>query len=263
MSRISFDGRVAAVTGAGRGIGRAYAVLLAQLGAKVVVNDLGGTSTGLGANAAPANRVVDGIRAAGGTAIANFSDVSTVEGGQSVVDAAIGEFGRIDVLVNNAGIFEAAPIGDEGWTAQWERTLRVNLLASAELCRLAVLHFRARGGGGRIVNVASRAAYRGDSPDHWHYAASKGGMVAMTKSIARAYAGEGIYAFTVCPGFTVTGMVEEYLESRGGIASLGELPLGRPATVAEIAETVRWLAVDAPPSATGAAIDVNGASFVR
>ena len=167
------------------------------------------------------------------------------------------------MLVNNAGIFEAAPIEADDWTAQWERTLRVNLLAAAELCRHAVLHFRARGGGGRIVNVASRAAYRGDSPDHWHYAASKGGMVAMTKSIARGYAGEGIYAFTVCPGFTVTGMVEEYLESRGGVASLGELPLGRPATVAEIAETVRWLAVDAPPSATGAAIDVNGASFVR
>jgi len=171
--------------------------------------------------------------------------------------------GRIDILVNNAGIFEAAPIESEDWTARWERTLRINLLASAELCRLAVLHFRERGGGGRIVNVASRAAYRGDSPDHWHYAASKGGMAAMTKTIARAYAGEGIYAFTVCPGFTVTGMVDDYIESRGGIASLGDLPIGRPATTEEIAETVRWLALDAPPSATGAVIDVNGASFVR
>jgi NAD(P)-dependent dehydrogenase (short-subunit alcohol dehydrogenase family) len=171
--------------------------------------------------------------------------------------------GRIDVLVNNAGIFEAAPIESADWIAQWERTLRVNLLASAELCRLAVLHFRERARGGRIVNVASRAAYRGDSPDHWHYAASKGAMVAMTKTIARAYAGEGIYAFTVSPGFTVTGMVDDYIESRGGIASLGDLPIGRPATTDEIAETVRWLALDAPPSATGAAIDVNGASFVR
>jgi NAD(P)-dependent dehydrogenase (short-subunit alcohol dehydrogenase family) len=171
--------------------------------------------------------------------------------------------GRIDVLVNNAGIFEAAPIDSADWAAQWERTLRINLIAAAELCRLAVLHFRARGSGGRIVNVASRAAYRGDSPDHWHYAASKAGMVAMTKTIARAYAGEGIYAFAICPGFTITGMVEDYIESRGGLASLGELPLGRPATTDEIAETVRWLAVDAPPSATGAVIDVNGASFVR
>jgi NAD(P)-dependent dehydrogenase (short-subunit alcohol dehydrogenase family) len=175
--------------------------------------------------------------------------------------------GRIDVLVNNAGIFEAAPIESEDWVERWERTLRVNLIASAELCRLAVLHYRQRDAGaprgGRIVNVASRAAYRGDSPDHWHYAASKGGMVAMTKTIARAYAAEGIYAFTVCPGFTVTGMVEEYIESRGGLAALGDLPLGRPATPAEIAETVRWLAIEAPASATGAVIDVNGASFVR
>jgi NAD(P)-dependent dehydrogenase (short-subunit alcohol dehydrogenase family) len=173
--------------------------------------------------------------------------------------------GRIDVLVNNAGVFEAAPIdlSPDEWVAQWERTMRINLTAAAEACRLAVRHFRERGGGGRIVNVSSRAAYRGDSPDHWHYAASKGGMVAMTKTIARGYAGEGIYAFTVCPGFTVTGMVEDYLAKRGGVAALGDLPIGRPATADEVAETVRWLAVDAPPSATGAVIDVNGASFVR
>ena len=173
--------------------------------------------------------------------------------------------GRIDVIVNNAGIFEGIPVadGDAEWEASWERTLRVNLRAAADLCRLAVLHFRQRGGGGRIVNVASRAAYRGDSPDHWHYAASKAGMIGMTKSIARGYASEGIYAFAVCPGFTVTGMVDEYIASRGGIAALGDLPIGRPATTDEIAETVRWLATEAPPSATGAVIDVNGASFVR
>ncbi|MEA3012254.1 MAG: 3-oxoacyl-[acyl-carrier protein] reductase [Sphingomonadales bacterium] len=171
--------------------------------------------------------------------------------------------GRIDVLVNNAGMFEANPIAAADWTAQWERTLRVNLTAAAELSRLAVLHYRERGEGGRIVNVASRAAYRGDSPDHWHYAASKAGMVAMTKTIARSYAGEGIFAFAVTPGFTATGMVEEYIESRGGLAALGDLPLGRPATPEEIAETVRWLAIDAPASATGAVIDVNGASYVR
>ena len=173
--------------------------------------------------------------------------------------------GRIDVLVNNAGIFEAAPIGSaaDAWVGSWERTMRINLTASAELSRLAVLHFRERGEGGRIVNVSSRAAYRGDSPDHWHYAASKAGMIAMTKTIARGYAGEGILAFAVCPGFTVTGMVDDYLESRGGGAFLKDIPLGRAAEPSEVAETVRWLALDAPPSATGAVIDVNGASFVR
>ncbi|HEY5721004.1 MAG TPA: SDR family oxidoreductase [Allosphingosinicella sp.] len=173
--------------------------------------------------------------------------------------------GRIDVLINNAGIFEAAPIGDghEAWVAGWERTLRVNLIASAELCRLAVLHFRERGEGGRIVNISSRAAYRGDSPDHWHYAASKAGMIAMTKTIARGYAAEEILAFAVCPGFTGSDMVDDYLASRGGQKILADIPLGRIATPAEIAETTRWLAVDAPASATGAVIDVNGASFVR
>ena len=146
------------------------------------------------------------------------------------------------MLVNNAGMFEAAPIDSADWTAQWERTLRINLIAAAELCRLAVLHFRERGGGGRIVNVASRAAYRGDSPDHWHYAASKAGHGGDDQDDRPRLCGEGIYAFAVCPGFTVTGMVEDYIESRGGLASLGELPLGRPATTDEIAETVRWLA---------------------
>lgn len=173
--------------------------------------------------------------------------------------------GRIDVLVNNAGIFEAAPLDDdaEAWTAAWERTMRVNLTAAAELCRLAVLHFRERRNGGRIVNVASRAAYRGDSPAHWHYAASKAGMVGMTKTIARGYAAEQILAFGVCPGFTMTGMAEDYLESRGGPKLLADIPLGRVALPEEVAETVRWLATDAPASATGTIVDVNGASFVR
>jgi NAD(P)-dependent dehydrogenase (short-subunit alcohol dehydrogenase family) len=173
--------------------------------------------------------------------------------------------GRIDVLVNNAGIFEAAPIegAHEDFVAQWQRTLQVNLVASAELCRLAINHFRERGEGGRIVNVASRAAYRGDSPQHWHYAASKAGMMGMTKSIARGYASEGILAFAVCPGFTMTGMAEDYLASRGGDKLLADIPLGKVADPEEVAETVRWFAVSAPASATGSVIDVNGASFVR
>jgi NAD(P)-dependent dehydrogenase (short-subunit alcohol dehydrogenase family) len=174
--------------------------------------------------------------------------------------------GTIDVLINNAGVFEASPLdaAHDEWIAAWERTMRINLTASAELCRLAIRHWEHRGGcGGRIVNVASRAAYRGDSPLHWHYAASKAGMVAMTKSIARGYAADGILAFSVLPGFTMTGMAEEYLESRGGDKLLADIPLGRVATPDEIADVARWCALDAPPSMTGAAIDVNGASYVR
>ena len=173
--------------------------------------------------------------------------------------------GRIDSLVNNAGIYEgiADDSSDSDWHAAWERTMRINLQSSADLGRLAVEHFRKRGGEGRIVNVASRAGSRGDSPQHWHYAASKGAMIAMTKTIARGYAAEGILAFCVSPGFTVSEMTEEYLAGRGGAAIVADIPLGRVASTDEIAETIRWLATEAPASATGSNIDVNGASYVR
>jgi 3-oxoacyl-[acyl-carrier protein] reductase len=172
--------------------------------------------------------------------------------------------GRVDVLVNNAGVFEAAPIDlpDAEWTASWSRTMQVNLTASAELCRFAVQHFLQKGGG-RIVNIASRAAHRGDSPAHWHYAASKAGMVAMTKTIARAYAAQGIYAFAICPGFTMTGMADDYLSSRGGEKLLADIPLGKVADPEEVAEIAAFCALAAPPSMTGAVLDVNGASYVR
>ncbi len=173
--------------------------------------------------------------------------------------------GRIDVLINNAGIFEANPLdsSDANWLAAWDRTMQINLTASADLCRRAVLHWQDRKASGRIINIASRAAYRGDSPAHWHYAASKAGMVAMTKTIARAYAAQEIYAFAICPGFTMTGMAEDYLESRGGDKLLTDIPLGRVADPNEIATIAAFCALEAPPSMTGAVLDVNGASYVR
>ncbi|SNS49694.1 NAD(P)-dependent dehydrogenase, short-chain alcohol dehydrogenase family [Sphingomonas laterariae] len=173
--------------------------------------------------------------------------------------------GRIDIVINNAGVFEAAPIdlADGDWAAAWARTLQINLVAAAELCRLAVRHWQDRGSGGRIINVASRAAHRGDSADHWHYAASKAGLLGMTKSIARAYAADGIWAFAVCPGFTMTDAVGDTLSGPGGQRLLADIPLGRAALPDEVAEAVRFLALDAPPSMTGAVIDINGASYVR
>jgi len=173
--------------------------------------------------------------------------------------------GRIDVLINNAGIFEANPLDadDADWLADWERTMQVNLTASALFCRRAVQHWQDRRSVGRIVNIASRAAYRGDSPAHWHYAASKAGMVAMTKTIARGYAKDGILAFAICPGFTMTGMADDYLASRGGDKLLADIPLGRVAMPDEVGEMARWCALDAPASMTGAVLDVNGASYVR
>ncbi|MFN7323537.1 MAG: SDR family NAD(P)-dependent oxidoreductase, partial [Sphingomonadales bacterium] len=173
--------------------------------------------------------------------------------------------GRIDILINNAGVFEPNPIesSDIEWLDGWERTMAINLTASAQLCRLAVLHWLERGQEGRIINVASRAGHRGDSPLHWHYAASKGGMLAMTKTIARGYASKQIYAFAICPGFTMTGMADDYLASRGGDKLLADIPLGRVAMPEEVATMVRFCALEAPPSMTGAVLDVNGASYVR
>jgi len=233
------------LTGASRGIGAATLDHLLSSGHRVAGHSTAGR---------------DGLIAA------DFIDSAAP---RALWDAALAELGSIDVLVNNAGVFEAIAddADDTDWHAAWSRTLTINLQASADLSRLALAHFRTRGAkesrGGRIVNVASRAAYRGDSPEHWHYAASKAGMIAMTKSIARGYAKENILAFAVCPGFTMTGMAEEYLGSRGGEKLLADIPLGRVADPQEIAETIRWLAIDAPPSATGAVIDVNGASYVR
>lgn len=224
------------ITGAGRGIGAAATAALSHAGAHVIALS---SADGDLSDPANANRIW-------------AESLSRLDG-------------RIDVLINNAGIFEANPIARDGdeWLESWSRTMQVNLTAAAQLCRLAVLHWQERGSGGRIVNVASRAAYRGDGPAHWHYAASKGGMVAMTKTIARAHAGEAIFAFAICPGFTMTGMAEDYLESRGGPKLLADIPLGRVAMPDEIGEMIRWCAQDAPPSMTGAVLDANGASYVR
>jgi NAD(P)-dependent dehydrogenase (short-subunit alcohol dehydrogenase family) len=230
---------------------------------------LTGSSRGIGAAIAAALDRSDvalvghGTRSDTDRALA--ADFADPEAPARLWDDALARLGTIDVLVNNAGVFEANPIDadDEAWRAGWNRTLQVNLTAAAELCRLAVRHWRERGVGGRIVNVASRAAYRGDSPAHWHYAASKAGMVAMTKTIARAYAAEGILAFAICPGFTMTDMAEDYLDSRGGDKLLADIPLGRVAMPDEVAEAARWLALEAPASMTGAVLDVNGASYVR
>lgn len=230
------------LTGASRGIGAAAFAALVRDGHLVVGHSTSGT---------------DGLIAA------DFADPSAPRQLWGRAVAALG--GRIDVLVNNAGIFEGIDVeaSDDEWQSAWARTLTVNLQASADLCRLAVQHFREQGGGGRIVNVASRAAYRGDSPAHWHYAASKAGMIGMTKSIARGYAKENILAFAVCPGFTVSEMTEEYLIGRGGAQILADIPLGRVANTDEVAEAIHWLATRSPASATGAVIDVNGASYVR
>jgi 3-oxoacyl-[acyl-carrier protein] reductase len=230
------------ITGASRGIGAAAYALLKAHGHEV----RGHSSKG-------SDELIAG-------------DLTKASAPHDIWDTALAELGgQIDVLVNNAGIYEAvadnAP--DEEWRAAWHRTLTINLQAAADLSKLAVSHFLDLGIPGRIINIASRAAFRGDSPQHWHYAASKAAMVGMTRTIARGYAAEGILCFAVAPGFTVSEMTAEYLQGRGGAKIIADIPLGRVASTDEVAEVIRWLATDAPASATGSVIDVNGASYVR
>jgi NAD(P)-dependent dehydrogenase (short-subunit alcohol dehydrogenase family) len=240
------------LTGASRGIGAAARSALVAAGHHVI-----GQSTAGG----------DGLIAA---------DFAVPRAADALWEQALAASGgRIDVLVNNAGVFEDADIADaDAFADTWARSHAINLQAAADLCRHAVLHFQKTGSANRdaagdpaaykrIINVASRAGHRGDSPAHWHYAAAKGGMLALTKTIARGYALQNILAFAVAPGFTMTGMAEEYLSSRGGDKLLADIPLGKVADPQEVAEAIRWLATDAPPSLTGSTLDINGASYVR
>jgi 3-oxoacyl-[acyl-carrier protein] reductase len=231
------------ITGASRGIGAAAFALLKSTGHNVVGHSTRGS-----------DELIAG-------------DLADPAAPARIWEAALGRLGgRVDALVNNAGIYESVAdhVADEEWHAAWQRTLTINLQSAADLSRLAIAHFREREGEvGRIVNVASRAAFRGDSPQHWHYSASKAAMVGMTRTIARGYAAQGILCFAVAPGFTVSEMTEEYLAGRGGAAIVADIPLGRVATTDEVAEVIRWLATEAPASATGSVIDVNGASYVR
>lgn len=231
------------LTGSSRGIGAAARELLENRGAQVIGH---------------ATRADDP-----GTIGANFSDPFAA---QMLWESALEQSGgQIDVLINNAGLFETNRLdrSDLEWLDAWEDTLRINLTAAAQLSRFAVRHWQKRGVGGRIVHIASRAGHRGDSPAHWHYAAAKGGMLAMHKTIARAYAGEAIYSYAIAPGFTDTAMAGDYLESRGGAGLLADIPLGKVAEPEEIAQIIAFCALDAPASMTGAVIDANGASYVR
>ncbi|QYU68687.1 SDR family oxidoreductase [Leptolyngbya sp. 15MV] len=230
------------VTGSSRGIGAAIRRQLEARGARVIGH---------------ASRAGEGPIGA---------DLADPQAPQALWQQAIeATGGTIDVLVNNAGLFAANPLdgSDIEWLDRWEDTLRINLTAAAQLSRFAVRHWQERGTGGRLVHIASRAGHRGDSPAHWHYAAAKGGMLAMHKTIARHYAAEGILSYAITPGFTDTAMAGDYLASRGGPGLLADIPLGRVATPDEIATVAVFCALDAPPSLTGATLDANGASYVR
>jgi 3-oxoacyl-[acyl-carrier protein] reductase len=241
------------VTGASRGIGAAVALAMGEAGARVAIHyrDQRQQATAL------AQRI-------GASAEAFQADLSKIEDCVSLWEAVTTRFGRVHTLINNAGIALSSPLesASKDWLQAWEDTMAVNLRAPAILCRLAIGHFGARGGG-RIVNITSRAAFRGDQPPYLAYAASKGGLVALTRSIARGFGKSGIVAFNVAPGFTRTDMAKEFLEEYGESYVTGDIALPRLTEPADIAPFVAFLASGLADHATGCTIDVNAGSYVH
>jgi len=250
---LNLTGKVVLVTGGSRGIGAATVRTLASAGAQVIVH--------YGHSEREARAIVEALGEE--RAVALGADLSRPGVAVELFQEAAAWRGRVDVLVNNAGIAPSASVDDPPgeWSGAWAQTLQVNLVAVGDLCREAILHFRGRGGG-IIVNVASRAAFRGDNPDAMHYAASKGGVIALTRSIARGYAAENILAYAVAPGWVRTEMAAGYLHDHAADIAR-EIPLGDVVPPEEVANTVAFLASGLARHMTGATLDLNGASYVR
>jgi NAD(P)-dependent dehydrogenase (short-subunit alcohol dehydrogenase family) len=202
---IDFTNQVAIVTGAGRGLGRLYAIELARRGASVVVNDLGGSMHGQGADASVADEVVDEIVGAGGTAVSSHDSVGSPEGAQAIVQTAVDSFGRLDAVVSNAGIFNSVPF-DELSHEDWRRMLNVHLDGGFLLGQAAFRVMKSQGYG-RMVFIASSAGMFGQ-PFEAHYSAAKAGLFGLTNTIAIEGAQYGILANTVLP-FGYSRMVTE------------------------------------------------------
>jgi NAD(P)-dependent dehydrogenase (short-subunit alcohol dehydrogenase family) len=196
MEELRFDGRVAVITGAGRGLGRAYALLLASRGAKVVVNDPGVSRHGEGGDAGPAQDVVDEIRAAGGKAVANTDSVATPAGGQAIIDAAVSAFGRVDILIHNAGVNRAVPIKDMSWE-DFSLVLDVHLNGAFH-CVRAALPLMAEAGYGRIVLTSSIAGLYSDKKNG-AYSTAKAGLIGMSNVIANEGAEYGVTCNALVP----------------------------------------------------------------
>jgi len=251
---IDLTGKIAFVTGGGRGIGAAIVRKIVQAGGSAVLHDVKITG-----GAADVQKELGADRChlvAGDLA----QDSSVLE----IWRQALTWRGKIDVLVNNAGIYESADVDHEfeAWSQSWHRTLQINLVAPGHFCREAIKHFRTKGGG-IIVNLASRAAFRGDDADYMHYAASKAGVVAMTRTIARHFGRQGITAFAIAPGFVRTSLNKDFFDKFGVDAAAKDIPLGEIAEPEDIANTVAFLASGLARHATGTTIDINGASYVR
>ncbi|MEM6647468.1 MAG: SDR family oxidoreductase [Bacteroidota bacterium] len=250
---VDLSGRVIVVTGASRGIGAAVAQQLGQAGATVAVH--------YGRNAERAQAVAE---AAGHGARVFQADLASADDTARLWHDVLAAFPRVDALVNNAGVSPETGLGldEAAWQAAWHQTMHVNLRAPEQLCRLAIRHFQ-RHGGGRIVNVASRAAFRGDTADYMTYAASKGGLVALTRSIARGFGKDHIKAFTLAPGFVQTDMAQPFVEAYGEAYINDDLALPALTQPADIAPHVVFLLSGLADHATGCTLDVNAGSYVH
>ncbi|MHB1869280.1 MAG: SDR family NAD(P)-dependent oxidoreductase [Steroidobacteraceae bacterium] len=241
------------ITGASRGIGAAIARTMGAAGARIAVH--------YRHHRAAAETVAE---QAGHGAEIFQADLSSPDECADLWSAVVARFGQVNTLVNNAGVaISSAPDSDiEPWVRQWDTTLATNLRAPGILCKLAVAHFADRGGG-RIINITSRAAFRGDQPHYLAYAASKAGLVALTRSIARGYGKAGILAFNVAPGFTRTEMAAEFIDQYGEDYATADIALRRLTEPEDIAPIVTFLASGLADHATGSTIDVNAASYVH
>jgi NAD(P)-dependent dehydrogenase (short-subunit alcohol dehydrogenase family) len=250
-------GKTILVTGASKGIGAAIAAMLAGRGAHVIAHY---GSDRAGAEAALADAPPERVK----LIQANFGDPVAVE---SLWAEAEAWRGRVEVLVNNAAVMRfgaSMEASDDLWDAVWDEAIRVNLLAPARLTRAAVRHFLATSGG-TLITLSSWVVHRGASmPDGLAYAATKSGITAFTKTIARAYARQGVLAYCVAPGVVRTRMSEDSAAVLGGEAAVtAGLTMGEWVPPTDIAEVVAFLAEGRARHLTGATIDVNGASYVR
>ena len=251
---LDLSGQSALVTGASRGIGRAIAIALAEHGATVGVHYCRDEEA--------AERTTAEL--AGDNHWVLQAEMADPKEAVKLADEAIKLLGGVDILVNNAGIYELHPVvGSKTfeWLEMWSRTMDVNLLGPASLCHRIANHMAERGSG-RIINVTSRGAYRGE-PQAPAYGAAKAGLNSLSQSLAQTLAPYGIMVTAVAPGWVETDMTTEHLAGEEGDAVRAQSPTQRVATAEEIADVVLFLAATKAEYATGAIIDVNGASYLR
>ena len=252
--KLNLKGKVALVTGGSRGIGAAICKALAEEGVRVGVNYCRSRES--------AETVVSEINSVhDASAVAVMGNLANGDDVPAMFDALENEFGPVDILVNNAAHCPSGPI--ESYSREdWEYTFSINVTGAFQACRELVVRLRARGAKGKIVNIASQAAFLGSTSGHLPYDASKGALVSMTRSIAREVAKEGINVNAVAPGMVMTEMVAKIWEERKD-KYLATIPLNRIAQPEEIADITVFLASDAASYITGATIDATGGVMMR